>query len=85
MFSLGITEDDLDQVECWPENWPVYALFCKLQSQWRVGPGGATGLDYSVLMRLLDRMGLSASDYDVWFNDIQLMEVEALNVMHESH
>ncbi len=31
----------------WPCNVKYWAMWCELQSQWRVGMGGATGLDYA--------------------------------------
>lgn len=67
----------------WPENWPIFTLFCSLQTQWRVGMGGATGLDYSALYPLLDRVAKSSDEWDEMFSDIQLLEREALAVMNE--
>ncbi len=81
---MGLSEADLDDVQVWPENWPVFSLFTRVQTQWRLGPGGATGLDYLVVMRLLDRMNLSDEQYDAWLDDIRLMEGEALEAMHET-
>jgi hypothetical protein len=81
---LGLSEADLDDVQVWPENWPVFSLFTRVQTQWRLGPGGATGLDYMVVMRLLDRMTLTDEQYDAWLDDIRLMEGEALQAMHET-
>jgi hypothetical protein len=80
---LGFREDDLEHVEVWPENWPAFSLFTRVQTQWRLGPGGATGLDYLVVMRLLDRMSLSDTDYDLWFDDIRVMEGAAIEAMHQ--
>ncbi len=81
---MGLSEADLDDVQVWPENWPVFSLFTRVQTQWRLGPGGATGLDYMVVMRLLDRMTLTDEQYDAWLDDIRLMEGEALQAMHET-
>jgi hypothetical protein len=80
---LGFREDDLEHVEVWPENWPAFSLFTRVQTQWRLGPGGATGLDYLVVMRLLDRMSLSDTDYDLWLDDIRIMEGAAIEAMHQ--
>lgn len=80
---MGFREDDLDFVEVWPENWPAFSLFTRVQTQWRLGPGGATGLDYLVVMRLLDRMSLSDTDYDLWLDDIRIMEGAAIEAMHQ--
>ena len=45
---------------------------------------GPSGLDYNVLFKKLDRMGLSESDYAALEDDIRVMEFEALSVMHEN-
>lgn len=42
-----------------------------------------TGLDYNVLYQDLNRMDISASDYDDWKDDILTMEGAALAVVHE--
>ena len=69
--------------EVWPENWPAFALFCKVQSQWRVGAAGATGLDYTPLLALMDRMKLSDEDHDDLFDDVQTLERSALDAMSQ--
>jgi hypothetical protein len=51
-------------------------------TQWRVGANGAIGLDYNVLFRFLDRMGLSESDYDDMLSDIAVIEDAALAEIH---
>ena len=45
---------------------------------------GPSGLDYNVLFKKLDRMGLSESDYAGLEDDIRVREFEALSVMHEN-
>jgi hypothetical protein len=69
-------------VEIWPENWPAWVLFNRMSTQWRVGMGGASGLDYNVLFRFLDRMRLSDSDYDQMLADISVLEDTALSEIH---
>ena len=71
-------------VEVWPENWPAWTLFTRLGTQWRVGANGATGLDHNVMFKRLDRMGLSADDYDQMDDDIRVMERAALTAIQES-
>lgn len=68
-------------VEVWPENWPVFELFCTVRTQWRVGFGGPIGLDYSAVYPLIDRM---TDDKDEWaqiLRDLQCMEFAALAAM----
>lgn len=54
-----------------------------METQWRVGMGGPTGLDHNVLFRRLDRMDLSAEEYEQMDSDIRTMELAALAVMNE--
>jgi DNA-binding PadR family transcriptional regulator len=42
---------------------------------------GATGLDYASIYPLLDRLAKTSDEWDQLFDDIQVMESEALNVM----
>lgn len=39
----------------WPENWPVWCLWRDLETQWRTGMGGATGLDYPSVWLLVEQ------------------------------
>lgn len=43
---------------------------------------GRTGLDYTAVYGLLDRLGLSDADWWKTFDDIQQMEIAALDAMH---
>lgn len=67
-----------DAVEVWPENWPVVQLFIRVATQWRHGFHGPTGLDYTPMLRLMDRMGLDDSEYDQMIDDIRTLEAAAL-------
>lgn len=77
MDAAGFSPDDFD-VEAWPENQRAVDLFSTMQTQWRVGINGRTGLDYNVLMRLLDRLRLSEAEYDELFADLRHMEAAVL-------
>ena len=52
-----------------------------MRTQWRVGVQGATGLDYCAIYPLMDRMQLSAEQWDELLSDIYCMEVEAIDAM----
>lgn len=41
----------------WPENAAAFAVWQELQTQWRVGMGGATGMDYAGVRAYLDECG----------------------------
>ena len=66
----------------WPENMAAVVLFNRIGSQWRTGMSGPTGLDYSVLFRLMDHMGLEGDDWMQMLLDIQVLETAALNELH---
>ena len=72
-----------EEVLIWPENWQVWSLFADLRTQWSVGMGGRTGLQYLVLFDMLDRLGLEPAEWRQAFEDIQTMELAALAAMHE--
>lgn len=40
------------------------------------------GLEYSVLFRLMDQIGLNGDEWWEMLDDIQVLETEALNVMN---
>jgi hypothetical protein len=69
-------------VEVWPENWQTFRLFYDLQTQWRIGFGGATGLDYGVLYRDLDDLGITGEERLRVKADLRAMEQAALDAMN---
>jgi hypothetical protein len=72
---------DIDVVEVWPENWPSFRLLCDIRTQWRGAGMGIIGLDYNVLYRKMDRMGLSPEQYDQIEADMRVMESAAMAAM----
>ena len=58
-------------------------LFWRLDTQWRVGPNGPTGLAYEAVYPLLDRLYPSATDWQQAFDDVQHMERIALETMRK--
>lgn len=80
MAAFGLTPDDVagDPVEIWPENEAAFLLFLSLRSQWRMGMGGATGLDYCALFHKMDRMDLTPEQYDELEEQVRVLEFAAL-------
>ena len=74
---------ETDDFELWPENMPAITLFGTLSTQWRSLGIGPSGLDYTVFFARMDRMNLSAQDYDWLFDDIRVIEAEALIAAHK--
>ena len=85
LAAFGFKPSDFESVvEYWPDVREAVHLFSRVRTQWRVGAGGATGLDYSSIYPLMDRMGLSVEQWDELLSDIQVMEIEALVAMRET-
>jgi hypothetical protein len=83
MFGLSASDFD-DVVEVWPDNWPAFVVMESMNTQWRVGAGGATGLDYGVLPDVMRLESIPEENRTSVFHDIRVMELEALAVMAES-
>ncbi|MEV8518673.1 DUF1799 domain-containing protein [Dyella marensis] len=83
--AAGLCAEDFPapEVGLWPENWPPIQLFLRISTQWRVGAGGAVGLDYNVLFHELDRAKLGDDAYDDLFAAIQLIEQTALEELYK--
>ncbi|USU01769.1 DUF1799 domain-containing protein [Pseudomonas siliginis] len=72
------------EYEVWPDNWLAFLLFEAMSTQWRVGMGGATGLDYNALPPVASMLGMKRREIPEVFHDIRVMEAEAMLVMSES-
>ena len=84
LAGLGLSLADFgdDTVEVWEENEPAISLFGSISTQWRAGPGGPIGLDYGVMFYRMDRMGLTAGEHEQLFQDMRIVESEALSEMN---
>lgn len=65
----------------WQENWPAVLFFSRLSTQWRTGIGCQSGLDYTAVLALLRTLRLPRTEFDALFEDVQVMEGEALREM----
>lgn len=84
MEFFGLTiEDYADEsiAWVWPENVMATNVFVALSTQWRVGPAGPFGLDYSVLYQKLDRMDIPPAEREQLEEDIRILEDAALSQM----
>ncbi|WP_226892317.1 DUF1799 domain-containing protein [Proteus columbae] len=52
-----------------------------MNTQWRVGMNGITGLDYTPLSQVMDLFDIK--DRATVFSVLRIMEVKALEVMHK--
>jgi hypothetical protein len=83
MAAWGFSFGDLleEEIELWPDTWPAFLLFEAMSTQWRVGMSGAIGLDYQALPVVAKYLEVAEEDMPLAFNDLRLMESEALKHM----
>lgn len=67
--------------EIWPENLRTFEVFEAMCRQWRMGPGGPTGLDYNVLPMIWRLYRVKPKDQRALFDDVRVMESAALGAM----
>ncbi len=84
LFGLSLDEIPPEVIEVWDINWPAFSVFHSMSTQWRVGMGGATGLDYGQIPIVAKSLGYKKKDIYDMFPDIQVMENEALITMGEN-
>lgn len=64
----------------WPENEKAATVFARVATQWRASMGGAHGLDYTPLFRLLDAMNLEPDEFLTVFDQVRVMEDSVLEM-----
>ena len=69
----------------WEEAWPVVQLFSRrLSTQWRCGPGGLIGLDYTIAYAELDRVALSEDERQTFLDLLGIVERAAMETLQTS-
>lgn len=66
-----------------PENQVPFDVFCAMDTQWRMGVGGATGLDYGALPTVLRLSGVKRGEWPGVWDSVRVMERAALEEMHK--
>lgn len=86
MAALGLTLADIpeEEVGVWPDAWPAFRVFEALGTQWRLGQGGPSGLDYTAIPAVASMLGIKRRELTEIFPDLRIMEHEALGVMAEA-
>lgn len=76
-----LTKSFIEDSTCWvwPQNWNTVMLFLAMQTQWRVGMSGATGLDYAALPVIAKGEGIRLKPSRI--AGLRVMESEALKQM----
>lgn len=82
----GLKPSDFPEpvADVWPENWPVISLYARIATQWRCGPGGPIGLDYTVVYRELDQAGITGDDWTEAMDLLRVVEAAALTKILEA-
>ena len=80
MFGLAVPEVEQRPTTfgILPENVEAVSWFLKMQTQWRMGMNGPTGLDYGVFLMCAKDEGVKRSDRVWLLEDLRLMEGEFL-------
>lgn len=68
----------------YPDNLSTVGAFMDMLTQWRVGAGGATGLDYTALPVVFGIRGIAKKDRADIFDGVQIMERAALKGLRDS-
>jgi hypothetical protein len=79
----AVTVHPPDELYLWPENVPTWNLFQALSTQWLVGMGGATGLNYQSVNIVMDHRRVARRDRQRVFEEIQAMERATLQAWSE--
>lgn len=72
-----------DECEVWEENWQSLLFFLKIETQWRVSMNGLIGLDYGVVLSLLNLY--QVADPVAVLEDLQIMEKAVLSAMQKEN
>jgi len=78
-FGLSVEEASSHLTcEVWPDNAATVNVFVAMATQWRTGPGGVVGLDYSALPAVFDLLDVPRLERAEVFDGFRLMEDAAL-------
>ena len=64
-----------------PENIDAISLFLRVQTQFRVGFGGVTGLDYAAVIQVASMYSYNKLPF--LFEKLQIMEIKALELINK--
>lgn len=70
-------------VELLSENRLPFEVFCAMDTQWRAGASGSSGLDYCALPTVLRLLGVKRTEWPEVWDAVRVMERAALEEMHK--
>jgi len=68
-------------VELWPDNAASINFYLLIHTQWRAGPHGVIGLDYTTVFEQMRRLDLTEEEQARLFYDVRVMESEARKIL----
>ena len=83
VLAAGSTQEDAALHYLWPCNVLAWSCWGDLQTQWRTGMSGATGLDYAGVRAYLDECGYCADERKDIFIGIRAAEGATLQAWSE--
>lgn len=91
LHAMGLPPDEIKRrvaagaapLAIWPENATAFRVFAAMETQWRHGPSGRTGLEYSALPAVMRLVGVGDTDEQAVFATVREMEAEALAIFAE--
>ena len=82
---VGHGRTHLDEVAwLWPENERTWRLWLQVQTQWRVGLDGKTGLDYAGVQACMELRRIPRRQRPRLFEQLHAMELAALGVWRDA-
>jgi hypothetical protein len=70
-----------EDYEVWPENEEAVMMFLRCQTQWRTTSIGVMGLDYGVVLQMMDLYAVDRTPE--LMEDLQIMESRARQLINE--
>jgi hypothetical protein len=75
-------DEEPDSFGILPENVEALNWFLLMQTQWRVGMNGLTGMDYGVFLQWAKEEGVKRRDRMWLLGDLRMMEGEFLGSLY---
>lgn len=82
MLGLTLADFEGDEIEVWPENWPIVKLFREVGAQFIMGGNGPVGINYVPLFARMENLRLSPEDWDEMFLGFRVMESAAIDTIN---
>ncbi len=70
------------EFEVWPEHEDAILLFLRTQTQWRIGSSGVVGLDYGVVLQIMDLYAVEERRQTL--ENLQVMEARAKELINKT-